>query len=32
MTEKEMSTLKTLVNELDRIKIKATPETPTGKH
>jgi katanin p60 ATPase-containing subunit A1 len=29
MTEKEMQTLKTLVTELDRIKIKATPETPT---
>lgn len=29
MTEKEMQTLKTLVNELNQIKIKATPETPT---
>lgn len=29
MTEKEMQTLRTLVTELDRIKIKVTPETPT---
>ncbi|KAI6182883.1 Katanin p60 ATPase-containing subunit A-like 1 [Aphelenchoides bicaudatus] len=29
MTEKEFNTLKTLVSELDKIKIKATPETPT---